>query len=231
MKQGSQGECNMNTKIRLVIAVLILAGLACSSLSTVTNRVVGSGHVVGEPRNLTGFTSVELAGSADVNILLADAESVNVEADDNILPLIETTVTNGKLFIGSKPGVSYTTPTRVVVTVAVKSLDHVTLRGSGKMNVGDMHGPDLFVSLLGSGDITAEGTVDHVNISLPGSGTIQCNGLKAKSAQVTLAGSGTVTVYASENLDATVAGSGAIRYDGNPVKVTKNISGSGSITP
>ncbi|MGE5071834.1 MAG: head GIN domain-containing protein [Anaerolineae bacterium] len=221
----------MKTRIRLTLATLILAALACSSLSTVTDRVIGSGHVAGEQRTVADFTAVELAGSADVNILLGEAQSVNVEADDNILPLIETKVTNGKLFVGTKSNVDYTTTNHVVVTVVVKSLDHVTLSGSGKVTVGDMHGTDLSVSLPGSGNINVEGSVDHLNISLAGSGMVQCNGLKAKDAIVTLAGSGTINVYASESLNATVQGSGAIHYDGNPANVTKNISGSGSITP
>ena len=94
-----------------------------------------------------------------------------------------------------------------------------------------MAGPDLVVDLSGSGNIAVDGVADRVTISLPGSGNIECKGLKAKSAKVTLMGSGTVTVYASETLDASVAGSGAIRYDGSPAQVTKSITGSGTITP
>ena len=221
----------MNTKIRLSMVVLILAALACSSLSINTNQVVGSGHVVSETRDVANFTSVELAGSADVNILLGNAESVNVEADDNIVPLIQTIVTNGKLVINTKPNKNFTNANRVVVTLAMKSLERVTLSGSGNLHVADMAGPDLAVDLPGSGDITVDGIADHVIVSLPGSGTIQCNGLKAKSAKVTLTGSGSITVYASENLDAGISGSGTIRYEGSPAQVTKSITGSGTITP
>jgi hypothetical protein len=209
----------------------MLAALACSSLFTDTSQVVGSGHVIGETRDVANFTSVELAGSADVNILLGNAESVNVEADDNIAPLIQTIVTNGRLVISTKSNIHFTTANRVVVTLAMKSLERVTLSGSGNLHVADMAGPDLVVDLPGSGDITVDGVANHVTISLPGSGNIQCNGLKAKSAKVTLMGSGNITVYASENLDANIAGSGTIRYEGNPAQVTKSITGSGTITP
>ena len=221
----------MNIRIRLSMAVLILAALACSSLSAGTNQVIGSGHVISETRDVANFTSVELASSADVNILLGNAESVNVEADDNIAPLIQTKATNGKLIISTQPNVNFTSTNRVVVTLAMKSLERVTLSGSGNLHVAEMTGPDLVVQLPGSGDITVEGTTDHVTISLAGSGNIQCNGLKAKSAQVTLTGSGTIMVYASESLDARLAGSGTIRYEGSPAQVTKSITGSGTIVP
>ncbi|MGZ6316000.1 MAG: head GIN domain-containing protein [Anaerolineales bacterium] len=221
----------MNKRLQLSLVMLVMAALGCSGLSVVTNHVIGSGHVIGEPRNVASFTSVELAGSADVNILVGDAQSVNVEADDNIAPLIQTIVTNGKLVISTKPGVDFSSTNRVVVTVSMRSLEHVTLSGSGNLNVGAMMGPDLAVDLPGSGDITVEGGANNATIDLSGSGNIQCSTLKAKSAKVSLSGSGNVTVYASEILDANISGSGTIRYDGSPAQVTKGITGSGTITP
>ena len=167
----------MSKKILLGMAALMLAALACSTLSARANRVVGSGNVVSEPRDVTNFDSVELAGSGDVNILLGDSESVNVQADDNILPLIETTVTNGKLVIRTKPFATITPSNRIVVTVAMKSLKQAMLSGSGNLHIAAMSGPDLTLELPGSGDITAEGTVDHVNINLLGSGNINADQL------------------------------------------------------
>ena len=156
---------------------------------------------------------------------------MSVSADDNILPLIQTTVTNGKLVISTKSNVNFTSVNRVVVTLAMKSIKRVTLTGSGNMHVAAMAGPDLAIDLPGSGEVIVEGVADHVTISLPGSGNIQCEGLKARSANVALAGSGNISLYASETLDASMPGSGTIRYEGNPAQVTKSITGSGSITP
>jgi hypothetical protein len=221
----------MSRKAFFGTLVLVLASLACSTLSVGTNPVTGSGKVASEVRNVPDFTSVELAGSADVNILLGDAQSVNVQTDDNILPLIGTKVVNGRLVIGTKPFTNITTSNGVVVTVAMRSLQRVTLSGSGNLRVGAMSGPSLLVELPGSGDITVDGTTEHVSVSVPGSGNVLCSELKAHVADVTLLGSGTVTVYADQNVNASLAGSGTIHYEGNPPQVTKNITGSGAITP
>jgi hypothetical protein len=166
-----------------------------------------------------------------VNILLSDAESVNVQADDNILPLIETTVNNGTLVIGTKPFANITPSSRVVVTIAMRSLKGVRLSGSGNINIDAMSGTDLMVDLPGSGDIHVEGIIDHLTVNLPGSGNVDCSRLKARSVNATLSGSGNITVNASEALDASVPGSGTIRYEGNPPQVKKSITGSGAITP
>jgi len=221
----------MNRKLLLSIVVLILPVLACSFAGASPSRVVGSGKVASETRQVSGFSSVQLRGSADVSITQGEAESVVVEADDNILPLIETTVQNGQLIIGTKPFTNLTTSNPIRVNVTAKSLQGVALSGSGSFDVSSLEGQDLSIALTGSGNITVSGAADRVDIRLPGSGNIYCSGLKTRSATATLTGSGNIAVNASETLDASILGSGTIRYDGNPAQVHKSVTGSGSITP
>jgi hypothetical protein len=221
----------MSKRLLLSLIVLVLPALACSFVGVSPSRVVGSGKVASETRQVSGFNTVELRGSADVSVTQGEAEAVVVEADDNILPLIETTVQNGRLIISTKPNTSLTTTNPVHVNVTIKSLQGLTLSGSGNVDVSSLAGQDLNIVLSGSGDITVSGAADRVAIRLPGSGNVICSGLKARSATVTLAGSGNVAVYASESLDASLLGSGTIHYDGNPAQVRKSVSGSGSIAP
>jgi hypothetical protein len=219
----------------LGIAALVLAALACQALSlppAVTNRVVGSGKDASEARQVDGeFTAVQLDGSADVNILLTNVQSVNVESDDNIVPLVETKVVGSTLIVNTKPGVNFTTTRGIIVTVGIKSLERVSLNGSGNMRVAKMSGPELSIHLNGSGDVFAEGTVDDVTINLMGSGNVTCDELKAHTAEVNLLGSGNISLFADQSLNANLPGSGNIRYKGDPPQVTKNIMGSGHITP
>jgi hypothetical protein len=221
----------MNKRLFFSLIVLLLPALACSFAGVSPSRVAGSGKVASETRQVSGFNSVELRGSADVSVTQGDAEAVVVEADDNILPLIETTVQNGRLIISTKPDINFTTPNHVRVNVTIKSLQGLTLSGSGNVDVSSLAGQDLNIVLSGSGDITVSGAADRVDIRLPGSGNVICSGLKSRSANVTLAGSGNIAVYASESLDASLLGSGTIRYDGNPAQVSKRVSGSGTIMP
>ncbi len=221
----------MNKRISLGMAALMLATLACSALSRATNTVIGSGKVVTEDRTVGSFTSVDLQGSAEVEVTLGSTQSVSVKADDNILPLIETTVSGGELVIRTRPGMSIEPISGIHVTVVATALNTATLSGSGKVNVTGMKGSALTVNLPGSGDITVKGTVDRVTVNVLGSGNAVCDELKAHSATVSLMGSGDIRVYADQSLDANLSGSGNIRYSGDPPQVTKNITGSGHITP
>jgi hypothetical protein len=221
----------MTKKLSLMVAVLMLALMACSMVSINISTVVGSGKVTSQTRSATGFSSVVLKGSANVFVTLGPSESVVVEADDNILPLIETDVQNDRLVINTRANTHINTSNPVRVTVTMTSLKGVALSGSGNIDVSGLQEGSLLFELPGSGNITVTGAADSVNISLPGSGNIYCDGLMAKSATVTLNGSGNIKVYASQSLDASIRGSGEIRYAGNPTTVNKSITGSGSIMP
>lgn len=224
----------MNKNIFSILIVLALSVLACS-IGTITinpaGQIQGSGKVVSENRPVSGFTSIDLRGSANVYVIIGGAESVVVKADDNILPLIETSVRNNQLVISTKNNSSFTSTNPVRVDVTMKSLDDVALTGSGMINVPELSADQFKVNLPGSGNINVAGEVNQVDIKLGGSGIASCGGLKAKSATVNLSGSGNVTVFASESLDATLSGSGTIQYNGNPADVSKNLTGSGMITP
>jgi hypothetical protein len=48
---------------------------------------------------------------------------------------------------------------------------------------------------------------------------------------VTISGSGSVSVHATNSLNAAIYGSGDIRYSGRPETVQQQITGSGSVRP
>ena len=219
----------MLKKLLLFVMLVGLTLPACSFFQFSTGSIRGSGHTTTESRSASDFNAISLEGSADVNVTFGPNEGLTVEADDNLLPYIETVVRNNQLVIRTRPGTSITTTNPVRVNVTMKALEDLSLRGSGSITAPGYSGTALTVSLPGSGDITVNGTADQVKISLSGSGNVNLNDLKAKAATVSLNGSGNVSVNASESLDASITGSGNIRYSGNPAKVTKVVRGSGTI--
>jgi hypothetical protein len=212
-----------------LILIFSLVSLACSFSIGSPQAVRGSGSVVSETRSVSEFTEIEIAGSADVNVSFGETQSVVVEAEDNILPLIETTVRGGRLVINTRPNTSITTTRPIHVTITMKVLDTASIPGSGNIDIAGLQGGSVKFSLPGSGNITATGTTDTLNIDIGGSGNIVCTDLQAKSVTVTIGGSGNASVYASESLNVRVSGSGNVQYRGNPASVNKSISGSGSV--
>lgn len=152
---------------------------------------------------------------------------MEVETDDNLLSIITTDVSGGKLRIGSKE--SYNTRLGVKVFITVQNLEEVAVSGSGDVEVTGLSGPSFTGKVSGSGEIKAEGVTSEVEASISGSGDIDFGKLTALKAKVSVSGSGDILVNASKSLTASVSGSGDIRYLGSPT-VAKKISGSGDVT-
>lgn len=218
--------------VAAVVAVGLLFqfdALGGSSNSTNSNVVHGSGVGATQPRDVASFKRVELAGSNNVVIRVGEEQSVVVRADDNLLDRITTDVTAGTLVIGQAPG-SYAAGSPTSVEIAVPSLDGLTLSGSGNIVVNDIKAQLLTAMLSGSGNLTGGGHVKRLVASVSGSGNILLERLIAEDAHAVVSGSGDIFLTATKSLDASVPGSGAILYSGDPAQVSKSVTGMGSIT-
>ena len=76
------------------------------------------------------------------------------------------------------------------------------------------------MTLGGSGVLRASGTTNRLHVTLAGSGDAQLQQLVAADVRAIVAGSGRILVTATAKLDASVPGTGAIVYSGNPPRVT-----------
>ncbi len=215
----------------LITAVLV-AGLATAPSAEAGSHwfsgVAGSGHPQTEQRNLTGFDSIELGCSADIEVVAGNDFSVSVTADDNILPLIETEVRGNKLVIDSHA--RYSTHDREKVVVHLPALKGLSLSGSGDATVSGLAGNDVAFSISGSGDLTATGSAGKVNASIEGSGDMALDRLDASEARIRIDGSGDARVAVRDALDVEVNGSGDVSYRGNPQKLRQVVNGSGSVS-
>src|SRR5262249_23160665 len=77
-------------------------------------RVVGSGRVASEARQVRNFDEVALTGSGTLTVTQTGEESLTIQADDNILPLLTSDVVGRRLTLGTKPNTSFSTPSRIV---------------------------------------------------------------------------------------------------------------------
>ena len=191
--------------------------------------VVGSGHTINDGRSLEGFTRITDHGSANLEVNVgADEARVTVVADDNVAPLIETSVIGGTLSISSH-GMWHSRHSPLV-RIDVPNLDAVSLKGSGDATITDMNGSSLALDGFGSGDFKAAGSVDNLTVNGFGSGEFALAGLEAQTVSVRLHGSGDAHVNANDRLDVDTFGSGDVTYRGDPSQVSRRIRGSGEVT-
>ena len=214
--------------------------------------VKGSGHVTTENRQVTGYQGVHLKGSMKIVLRQSGREGVQVEADDNLIGLIETTVVTRDglptLEIGTKKGSSYTTRNRMTVTVDLIDLKSVAISGSGDVLGNGIKSGELRLSIVGSGDVrltqlatgnmavhvsgsgdvALAGRTDKLSISISGSGDVVTRDMQADDVSVSIAGSGDAKVNARKTLNVSIAGSGDVDYTGDAV-VKTSIAGHGNV--
>ena len=222
--------------VLVAILAFLVGGLTVALLyhfdvfgGSANSTTEGSGVPATQARDVAAFNSVELAGSNNVVIHVGEKQSVVVSADDNLVESVTTEVQSGKLVIANTPG-SFTTKSPTRVEINVPTLNALTLAGSGNIVVSGIEAESLKVTLPGSGTLTGSGTATRLDVTVSGSGTVQFTRLVANDAQAVVSGSGTIFITTTKTLDASVSGSGAILYAGNPQDVTKSVTGNGAIT-
>ena len=89
---------------KLLIGLFVLISISASAQKWET--IKGNGEVKKETRELNSFTSLASQGSMNVQISYGNSNSVTVEADENLLPYIETKVEDGRLMIRPKKNVN-----------------------------------------------------------------------------------------------------------------------------
>lgn len=249
------------------IAALLLAATAIALISTPAHaedstfrisffgggeRVTGSGKLANESRVVTGFKAIALRGSMKLVLRQGTREGIELRADDNLLPLIETRVVDRggvpTLEIGTKDGASHSSRNPVVATIDLVTLRTLVLAGSSEVVCEALKTPALQIRVSGSGNLTLHQlNVDELKLSISGSGNAEFSGrattlglkiagsgeadtraLEADVVAVSVAGSGDVTVNARKTLSVSVAGSGSVAYTG-AATVTSSIAGIGRV--
>ena len=209
--------------LALVFAAALLAGCAGSSGGTTK----GSGHVVTEKRSVGTFAGIDLIGAATVDVLVGRPATLTIRGDDNILPLIRTSVSNGILVVSSKH--SYSSRHDLRLEIGTPALDAVTLTGAGTFSVGGIHSTTFSLEMSGAATMVLAGTTGALDVKLSGTGTADLGDLVARDAHASLSGTGSLHVQATESLDASVSGVGSIVYSGSPRHVKTDVSGVGTI--
>lgn len=110
------------------------------------------------------------------------------------------------------------------------SFRRVGLSGSGKVTMDNLNQRRLALRISGSGDISAQGTVERLSVTLAGSGNARLAELSAKELKVEIAGSGNVDATARDEADIRIAGSGDVRLHGHPARLKSRVAGSGRIS-
>lgn len=211
----------------------------------------GSGKLMTQTREVSGFNSISVDYPAHVLISQGNTESLTIQAEDNVLPGLKTEVRNNdlRIYYRVESGKRVNATKLPTVTIVVKDLSAIdfssagdltvdglksdalrlSLSGAGNIKVNDITTKALNINLSGAGSTAATGTADSLSLNISGFGDFKGKDLASKTATINLSGAGSAAVRVDDKLKAQISGAGSVSYYGSP-EVTKQVSGVGSVS-
>jgi hypothetical protein len=199
------------------------------------NRTVGSGVVKEATRDVQKFSRLELELPANVMVVqvaASESESLSIQADDNVIPLIKSDVSNGVLRIYGDRERGFSTKNEIKMKLNVKTLDGIELKGSGDVFGESLTGDKLDIIVRGSGDVGFKSLkANEFSVAVKGSGDIKVLSLAAKNVTAQVHGSGDISLGQMDASDTklSVHGSGDVKAEGKSDRVDIEVHGSGDV--
>ena len=212
--------------MKRVAIVLISVTLGAAGCKHHMAGVHGSGKREVQKREVSPFTSISTEGAFNINVVCQKDQSLEIEGDDNILPLISTEVSQGVLRLKSSK--QYSTSEPVQIKISVPNIDGLTVSGAGSIDVSGLKNDKFEIDSEGAPQIKVSGSTKVVDIDTSGAARIDTHSLHAAKGVVDSKGVSKIDVDVKDQLDITISGPSVVTYQGDPA-INKTIHGPGKI--
>ena len=233
----------------LTSMVLIRGSLVPRGIGNGETRIQGEKNIKKIRLPVQDFSQMIIGDDFTTTLIQGTEEFVEIETDANLIEYFDPKVKDEKLTLRIKDGYTLLPTEGVQITIGFKQLKkliaysninissskqlnldtlHLEIHGSGDIAF-DVKAQQLDLRINGSGKGHFKGTADQLKVAVIGSGDFRGEGLVSRNANINISGSGYANLKVTNHLEATMTGSGAIRYSGNPATVNQRIAGSGRL--
>lgn len=239
----------MSTLIRVIITSIIsILMLSCNFSMNLGEGVDGNKNVVSVNRNISSeFSSVKVSQGLDLYITQSNDISLSIEADENLLDLIMTEVENDVLRIYTTENIRRAASKKIMLNISdisvIKATSGSDVYSTNTIEVDDLKlnttsGADMKLDVntqtlnchsTSGSDIKITGTTDVLVASATSGSDIDARNLSSEKSNVKATSGADISVNTSKELTARATSGGDVRYSGNPEKVNKSDSSSGSV--
>jgi hypothetical protein len=242
----------MNSKVVLAINAIIIAAFACSlpdMSSLMPQAISGSGIEISREEAITGFDSVDISASFDVQIQQAEEYEVDICVDDNLEEYLRVEKVGSTLKIGLKPNVSLQGTVILEAEIKMPELVGIDLSGASTARIsgfsssrnlvldlsgssslkGDIAAGDTNLDISGSSDINLSGTGGNLILDASGSSNVDLSEYQVSDANLDVSGASSVTVNPGGTLNVIASGASEVFYLGEPTLGKVDSSGSSNV--
>ena len=184
-----------NLTVKLVTSLIVMLLFVAVGQAQKYGKIKGSGKLIKDTRSVESFDKIAVSGAFDIGLEQGEKGKIVIDIEDNLLPYLETKVSDGKLKIKWKNGVRIRSNKVTKLHVYFNQVNSVSLSGSGDIvSLSTMKSEDFRVELSGSGDISLDLKATILKVSVSGSGDIDLKGT-AKMLTASIAGSGDMSAF------------------------------------
>lgn len=193
-----------------------------------SDSVTGNNMPARDERVVDNLPGIDVGGSMVVDVRVGPSPSLVVEADSNLLPLIRTEASGGKLVISTTG--SYRTSNPIHIIYTVPRLTELRVHGAGRLHAVGLDGSPLKLRQSGSGTVELEGEVSNLDAQLSGSARLDAARLRARSANLAASGSTRLALgeLRGDFANVSVHGSATVSAGGQVRALTVRAHGAGA---
>ena len=208
----------------------------------------GSGNVVSEKRNLASFHGVSASQGFDVEIKIGQVQEVVIEADDNLIGDVKTTVSGGVLKISlDEHNVNNTHLKAFITATSINSLktssaasiitrdeinadDEMQIDASSGSNItAKVNSPSVSAKSSSGSEINLSGRTKNFIAKSSSGATLKAYDLLSENTKASGSSGASLHVHASVTLDASASSGANIGYRGG-ANVSKSVSSGGGVS-
>ena len=211
---------------KLLSLIVLLPLLTAGCHHGMRAEVKGSGKRVTEKRQIGPFTSISTEGAFNIEVVCQKDVNVEVEGDDNVLPLVKSEVRDNVLRLTNEKSYSVNEP--VTFRISVPNLEAISADGAGKIQIQGVNNDKIQIGANGAAIINVAGTTKMVGVDTNGASKIDTHNLRSAHAIVDSKGASKIDLGVCDRIDVNVSGVSLVTYRGDPV-VNKTIHGPGKV--
>lgn len=235
-------QLNLMT-IAAITTSLMISLTACTYAF---DGVKGNGNVIKQERSVSDFTGIEVGGAFDVYLTQGDKYEVIVEADENLMDIIETEVRGGILKISTSDEIRDADEMNIYITF--KTLDDLDFSGAcevestNKLKFDELNlecsgasdvrltfsAGELDLDCSGASQIELLGSAGEVSLDLSGASKLDAIEFEIEELDADVSGASSGKVMVTREISADVSGASSFRYKGDPSISDVDVSGAAS---
>ena len=239
----------MNTITRIIITSIIsLLMLSCNFSMNLGEGVDGNRNVVSADRNISSdFDEIKVSQGLDLYITQSNDVALSIEADENLHGIIMTEVENNVLRIYSTENIRRASSKKIMLSIAdisaIKATSGSDVYSTNTIEADELElnttsGADMKLTIdtkqltckaTSGSDLKLIGKTQILNASATSGSDIDARNLSSEKSEVKATSGADISVNTSKELTARATSGGDVRYSGNPEKVNKSDSSSGSV--